>query len=95
MGWPKNLREQQRQRKRIPQELKATSPGSAQNPSATPGPLGINDSAQFLAQPSQLPPLEIHLELKEIIELNEIIEHGRSGLIRKGAGFAKGASTCQ
>ncbi len=34
-------------------------------------------------------PFLIHLNLAEIVELNEVIEHGRSGIIRKGAVFNK------
>jgi len=36
-----------------------------------------------------LPPLEIHLDLGELVELNEVVQHKSSGLIKKGDGFAK------
>lgn len=71
------------------QGVKPTSPGSVKKPSATPGPLGKNDAAELLAQPAKLPPLIIHLDLAELVELNEIIEHARSSLIKKGKPFAK------
>jgi hypothetical protein len=48
----------------------------------------MNDGAESLGQPKALPPLEIHLDLTELIELNVVVEHGRSGLIKKGQAFA-------
>jgi hypothetical protein len=42
-----------------------------------------------VGEPADLPPLMIHLHLAELVELNEVIEHARSSLIKKGAPFAK------
>ena len=57
-------------------------------PSTTPGTLGINDAAETLGRPKTFPPLEVRLDLTELVELNEVIEHGRSGLMKKGNAFA-------
>jgi hypothetical protein len=72
-----------------PQGAQQTSPHSARKPSFTPGPLGLNDAAELLAQRKDLPPLEIHLNLTELIELNHIIDLRGTGSIAKGDAFAK------
>ena len=89
MGGPEKLREQKRKRIRVPQRVQPLPGRSATRPLSTPGPLGKNDAAELLAQPIGLPPLAIHLDLAEIVELNEIVEHARSGIIARGSGFAR------
>jgi hypothetical protein len=44
---------------------------------------------EMSALAGSLPPLVIHLDLGELIELNEVVQHQKSGLIKKGQGFAK------
>ena len=77
-------------RKRIPgpQVQKSKPAQVAVKPISTPGTMGINDAAASLSQAKTLPPLKVHLDLAELVELNEVIEHGRSGLIKKGKAFA-------
>jgi hypothetical protein len=89
MGGNKSLREQQRQRKPGPQGAQPSSARSTKRPPFTSGPLGKNDAAERLAQRKGLPPLEIHLNLTELIELNNIIDLRGTGAIAKGDAFAK------
>jgi hypothetical protein len=80
----------EKNRKRIPGplRLKPLPIKPVSKPSTTPGTLGINDAAESIGRPKTFPPLEVHLDLIELVELNEVIEHGRSGLIKKGKAFA-------
>ena len=87
-GDTQRLLEKNRQRIPGPLRLKPLPIKAVSKPSTTPGTLGINDAAESLGRPMTSPPLEVHLDLNELVELNEVIEHGRSGLFKKGKAFA-------
>ena len=81
MGGPggdtRSLLEQSR--KRIP-GLQVQNSKPAQvvvKPNITLGPPGINDAPQSIGQPKTFSPLEVYLDLVELVDLNEVIEHGR------------------
>jgi hypothetical protein len=90
MGKNDNANEGLRRRIPGPLGVVASPPaGVGRPPSLLRGPLGLGGVRMLVAAAMGVEPLEIHLELSELMELNEVLEHAKSGIIKKGSPFAK------
>jgi len=85
------IRAQARKRVPGPLGLAPADLGPGAKPLSSPGPLGKNDAAeaQAFGETALSQPFEIHLELSELVELNEVLQHSKSELIARGKGFAR------
>jgi hypothetical protein len=91
MGKSDNPNENLRRKVAGPLGVVASPPAGAGHPRPLRGPLGFDSVRMVVAHAMSVEPLEIHLELSELIELNEVVEHAGSGIIKRGAPFAKDA----